>query len=132
MRGDAERLERLTLEEFEAARPAIEKVSFIFKLNRRLKLEKLIEGGRHIEFQVMGDAFGNVVCLGERECSVQRRHQKIIEEAPSPVVDAGLREKMGSAAAGTAPSQRPPRSPRTRREIIVPPPRWEPPEGVRQ
>jgi acetyl-CoA carboxylase biotin carboxylase subunit len=61
-------------------------------------LEKLIERPRHIEIQVMADAHGNCVYLGERECSVQRRHQKVIEEAPSPVVSEGLRRTMGEAA----------------------------------
>ncbi len=61
-------------------------------------IEKLLEHPRHIEIQVMADEQGNVVHLGERECSLQRRHQKVVEEAPSPAVDAALREKMGSAA----------------------------------
>ena len=56
--------------------------------NAGLYLEKFIDGGRHIEFQFMADAFGNAVHLGERECSVQRNHQKLVEESPSPVVDA--------------------------------------------
>ncbi|HTP45025.1 MAG TPA: biotin carboxylase N-terminal domain-containing protein, partial [Candidatus Acidoferrum sp.] len=58
-------------------------------------MEKLIERPRHIEFQVMGDRHGSVVHLGERECSIQRRHQKLLEESPSPMVDAKLRKKMG-------------------------------------
>ncbi len=65
-------------------------------------LEKLLERPRHIEMQVLGDEHGNVVYLGERECSLQRRHQKVLEEAPSPVVDAALRRRMGEAAVQVA------------------------------
>lgn len=65
-------------------------------------LEKLVVGARHIEIQVFCDSHGGAVHLGERECSVQRRHQKIIEEAPSPVVDAELRRAMGDAAVAAA------------------------------
>jgi acetyl-CoA carboxylase biotin carboxylase subunit len=65
-------------------------------------LEKLIEGARHIEFQIMADSFGNVIHLGERECSIQRRHQKLLEEAPSAFLDDELREKMGSIAVKSA------------------------------
>lgn len=63
-----------------------------------LYLEKYIQNPRHIEIQVMADQYGNVVHFGERECSIQRRHQKLIEEAPSPVVSKELREKMGQIA----------------------------------
>ncbi len=63
-----------------------------------LLVEKYIENPRHIEVQILGDVRGNVVHLFERECSVQRRHQKILEEAPSPGVDAALRERLGAAA----------------------------------
>ena len=67
-------------------------------------LEKLIERPRHIEIQVLADEHGNCVSLGERECSVQRRHQKVIEEAPSAVVDQNLRKRMGEAAVRLAKS----------------------------
>jgi acetyl-CoA carboxylase biotin carboxylase subunit len=67
-------------------------------------LEKLIEDPRHIEIQVLGDEHGNVVYLGERECSIQRRHQKVIEEAPSAVVDEDLRRRMGEVAVQAATS----------------------------
>ena len=65
-------------------------------------LEKLIEGARHIEFQIMADSFGNVIHLGERECSIQRRHQKLLEESPSSFLDEDLREKMGTIAVKSA------------------------------
>ncbi len=61
-------------------------------------IEKYIENPRHIEVQILGDEHGNIVWLGERECSIQRRHQKLIEEAPSPIVDEDLRKKLGDAA----------------------------------
>ncbi len=61
-------------------------------------LEKLMEGARHIEFQVLADMHGNTIHLGERECSIQRRHQKLFEESPSPFMDDDLRERMGRAA----------------------------------
>ncbi|MBI5839380.1 MAG: acetyl-CoA carboxylase biotin carboxylase subunit [Chloroflexi bacterium] len=65
-------------------------------------LEKLVEGARHIEFQILADSHGNVVHLGERECSIQRRHQKLLEEAPSPFLSEELRQKMGSVAVKAA------------------------------
>jgi propionyl-CoA carboxylase alpha chain len=68
----------------------------------RMFIEKYIEEPRHIEIQVLGDAYGNIVHLGERECSIQRRHQKIVEEAPSPFLDAATRESMGCQAVALA------------------------------
>jgi acetyl-CoA carboxylase biotin carboxylase subunit len=67
-----------------------------------LYLEKLIEGARHIEIQVLGDLHGNLIHLGERECSIQRRHQKLVEEAPSPFVDEAMRQRMGEIAVRAA------------------------------
>ena len=65
-------------------------------------LEKLVEGARHIEIQILADTHGNVIHLGERECSLQRRHQKLLEEALSPAVDEELRETMGTVAVKAA------------------------------
>ena len=67
-------------------------------------LEKLVEGARHIEFQILADTQGNVIHLGERECSLQRRHQKLLEESPSPFVDEELRQQMGAVAVRAAQS----------------------------
>ena len=70
--------------------------------NGGVYLEKFIEKPRHIEFQILADSQGNVVHLYERDCSIQRRHQKLLEEAPSPALSASLRAKMGSAAVKVA------------------------------
>jgi acetyl-CoA carboxylase biotin carboxylase subunit len=66
--------------------------------NPAVYIEKFVENPRHIEIQIMGDQQGNVIHLGERECSLQRRHQKVLEEAPSPVMTPEVRKKMGQAA----------------------------------
>jgi acetyl-CoA carboxylase, biotin carboxylase subunit len=65
-------------------------------------IEKYVESPRHIEFQIMGDHYGNVIHLGERECSIQRRHQKLIEESPSPIFSEKMRRRMGSVVIDAA------------------------------
>ena len=90
-------------EEFEPAWDSARQESGAAFGNDGLYLEKFVENPRHIEIQMIGDAFGNVAHLSERDCSVQRRHQKLAEETPSPFMTAKLRKKMGEAAilAGT-------------------------------
>jgi acetyl-CoA carboxylase biotin carboxylase subunit len=68
----------------------------------RIYMEKYLERPRHVEIQILGDKSGNIIHLGERECSIQRRHQKVIEESPSPVVDEKMRRKMGETAVKAA------------------------------
>jgi len=72
--------------------------------NPSVYIEKFIEKPRHIEFQILADSYGNVIHLGERECSIQRRHQKLLEEAPSSFLSESLRQKMGQAAVKAAKS----------------------------
>ena len=70
--------------------------------DNQMYLEHFVENPRHIEFQILADSFGNVIHLGERDCSIQRNHQKVIEEAPSSVLDEALRDKMGKIAVKAA------------------------------
>jgi acetyl-CoA carboxylase biotin carboxylase subunit len=70
--------------------------------SRKMYLEKYLEHARHVEFQILADTHRNVIHMGERDCSIQRRHQKVLEEAPCPVMTARLREKMGRAAVRAA------------------------------
>jgi acetyl-CoA carboxylase biotin carboxylase subunit len=85
-------------EEFENAYKTASNEASVSFNDPDLYLEKLVIGSRHIEVQVMGDKHGNVIHLNERECSIQRRHQKLIEEAPSPVVSQELRDEMGKVS----------------------------------
>jgi acetyl-CoA carboxylase biotin carboxylase subunit len=79
---------------FHAARTEAEKAFG----NNGVYIEKLIVGPHHIEFQVIGDSHGRIIHLGERDCSIQRRNQKIVEECPSPLLDDDLRKKMGNCS----------------------------------
>ena len=88
--------------EFSSAFEAVKREAFKAFANDDIYIEKYIENPRHIEVQVFGDKFGNYVHLFERECSIQRRHQKIIEEAPSSFVDSTTREKITLAAVNAA------------------------------
>src|SRR5215467_12390175 len=81
-----------------AALPAAQQEAQLAFGNPTVYLEKYVESARHIEIQVLGDEFGNVIHLGERECSIQRRHQKVIEECPASFNDPDLRARMGEAA----------------------------------
>ena len=82
--------------------PAAQKESLAAFGSNEVYLEKYFDNPRHIEIQIIGDHFGNIVHLGERECSIQRRRQKLLEEAPSPVMSEDLRNKMGNAAVKAA------------------------------
>lgn len=85
-------------EYLEKAYESAEAESFLAFGNKTLYMEKYIEDPKHIEFQILADHYGNVVHLGERDCSIQRKHQKLVEESPSPAINSELREKMGEAA----------------------------------
>ena len=85
-------------EEFEAAWDSARKEAKASFGNDGMYCEKFVEEPHHIEFQIAGDQFGNVCHLSERDCSIQRRHQKLVEESPSPYLDDDLRERMGEAA----------------------------------
>jgi acetyl-CoA/propionyl-CoA carboxylase biotin carboxyl carrier protein len=89
-------------EELEDATAAAQREARAAFGDDRVLVERYLERPRHIEIQVLADTRGNVVHLGERECTLQRRHQKVVEEAPSPVVDAALRAEMGGAAVALA------------------------------
>ena len=89
-------------DELAAALPAARRIALAAFGDDTLLLERLIERPRHIEVQVLADAHGGVVHLGERECSLQRRHQKVIEESPSPLLDAETRSRIGQAACDAA------------------------------
>ena len=91
-------------EDFEAALQTARREAESAFGNGNVYLEKLLLGARHIEFQILADTHGNTVHLGERECSIQRRHQKLVEEAPSVFVDTQLRENMGKMAIAAAQS----------------------------
>ncbi len=91
-----------TKKELEEAIAAAERESQRAFGDKRVFIEPYLEGVRHVEIQVLGDGHGNLVHLFERECSIQRRHQKVVEEAPSSVVDEDLRERMGEVALSLA------------------------------
>ena len=99
--GKGMRIARTEQEVAEGMRSAMSEAKSSFG-DERVFVERFIERPRHIEIQVLGDAHGNVIHLGERECSVQRRHQKVIEEAPSPFLDETMRQAMGSQAVALA------------------------------
>lgn len=89
-------------EEFEQAFLTAQKEAEAAFASRVMYLEHFIEHPRHIEFQVLADSYGNVIHLGERDCSIQRNHQKMIEEAPSAALSEELRERMGNMAVAAA------------------------------
>src|SRR3546814_3002773 len=96
--GEGMRIARSEAEVREGLRSARNEARASFG-DERVFIEKYIEQPRHIEIQVLADRHGTTLHLGERECSIQRRHQKVVEEAPSPFVDATTRAPMGDQAA---------------------------------
>jgi geranyl-CoA carboxylase alpha subunit len=93
-----------TAEEVEAAHRAASAEAMSAFGDGRLLIERALIGARHVEVQIFGDEYGTIVHMGERDCSIQRRHQKIFEESPSPAVSPELRARMGAAAVKTAAS----------------------------
>lgn len=91
-----------TPEEFETAFQTAQKETQMAFGDHTMYIEHFVQHPRHIEFQILADSYGNVIHLGERDCSIQRSHQKMIEESPSAALDDGLREKMGEAAVKAA------------------------------
>ena len=97
MEGDAECV-LSTMKEFEDLFQTAKLEAKMAFGDDSMYMEKFVENPRHIEFQILADHFGNVVHLYDRDCSVQRRNQKVIEEAPSPVLDDETRRKMGGCS----------------------------------
>ena len=91
-----------TEEELEAAMVSAQQEALSFFANDEVYIEKFIVNPRHVEIQILADSYGNVVHLGERDCSMQRRNQKVLEESPCPVLRDGIRRKMGEAAVAAA------------------------------
>ena len=91
-----------SVNEFDSALGAARREALNAFGNDEVYLEKLITSARHIEFQILADTHGNTIHLGERECSIQRRHQKLIEESPSVALDEHLRQEMGKVAVAAA------------------------------
>ena len=87
-----------TPEEFEASFQTAQKESQMAFGDNTMYIEHFVQHPRHIEFQILADSYGNVIHLGERDCSIQRNHQKMIEEAPSIALSDELRQRMGEAA----------------------------------